>query len=79
MKRNFNIEVDLSLATDKFEWNDYNCTIESDKILRTYGYQYGFIDTQSDENVILIHRILDEKKVKKLVSEIGFNYFIADE
>lgn len=79
MNKNFNIQVDLSSASEKYQWNDFNCTIESDKLVRNYGFQYGFVDTESDENIILIHKISDEKTVRTLVKEIGYNYFIADD
>lgn len=51
MKKNFNVDVDLSSASEKHEWNDFDCTVESDRLLRGYGFQYGFINTQSDENI----------------------------
>jgi len=35
----------------------------------------GFIDTESDEYVIIIHKVSDKKKTEKLIDIIGYNYF----
>lgn len=35
----------------------------------------GFIDTQSDECVIVVHQIDAKEKVKSAVNKIGYKYF----
>jgi len=46
-----------------------------DQPLRKEGLQIGFIDTQSDEYVIFIHKIADRQKIEKSVQKIGYKYF----
>lgn len=45
-----------------------------DKPLRENGLQMGFIDTESDEYVIFVHRCDDKEKVIKCVNGIGYRY-----
>lgn len=46
-----------------------------DKPLRQKGLQLGFIDTQSDEYIALIHKTGEKEKVAKAIAEIGYGYF----
>lgn len=46
-----------------------------DKPLRSNGLQMGFIDTQSDEYVIFVHKIDDKEKVETAVNKIGYKYY----
>ena len=46
-----------------------------DKPLRSNGLQMGFIDTQSDEYVIFVHKIEDKEKVESAVNKIGYKYY----
>lgn len=45
-----------------------------DRVLRQNGLQLGFIDTQSDEYVAVLHRINDKEEVKEAVAGIGYGY-----
>lgn len=45
------------------------------KCLNEHGMQMGFIDTQSDEYVFFVHKVLDRDEVAKLINFIGYNYF----
>lgn len=45
-----------------------------DKPLRENGLQMGFIDTDSDEYVIFVHRCDDKEKVIKCVNGTGYRY-----
>lgn len=74
---NFGMVIDISKADDMFEWNDPNLSTASDSLLRLTGLQYGYVNTQSDENIILIHKIKDRDVIKKLVNKIGYPYFEA--
>lgn len=62
--RNFN---DDSTVSEVFE--DY------DKPLRENGLQLGFIDTQSDEYIVILHKIQDKEKVEQSIKEIGYDYY----
>ena len=46
-----------------------------DKPLRSNGLQMGFIDTQSDEYVIFVHKLEDKEKVESAVNKIGYKYY----
>jgi hypothetical protein len=74
---NFGMVIDISKADDMFEWNDPNLSTANDSLLRLTGLQYGYVNTQSDENIILIHKIKDRDVIKKLVNKIGYPYFEA--
>lgn len=63
-----NYEETASVAFDNI-FEDY------DKPLRNNGLQMGFIDTQSDEYVIFVHKIDDKEKVESAVEKIGYKYY----
>jgi len=63
-----NYVEEASVAFDNI-FEDY------DKPLRNKGLQIGFIDTQSDEYVIFVHKIKDKEKVEIAVNKIGYKYF----
>ncbi len=48
---------------------------EFDKPLRHKGLQLGFIDTQADEYIAIIHKIADKEEVEKAINDIGYKYF----
>ena len=45
-----------------------------DKALRKNGLQLGFIDTDADEYIVLLHEIQDKARVEKAVRNIGYVY-----
>lgn len=45
-----------------------------DRVLRQNGLQLGFIDTQSDEYIAVLHRINDKEVVQEAVAGIGYGY-----
>ena len=51
--------------------------LDYDKALRKRGLQFGFIDTQSDEYVIFIHRIEDRLKAEEAVNKLAYKYHEA--
>lgn len=46
-----------------------------DKPLREKGLQLGFIDTESDEYIAVLHKIKDKGSVEKAIKRIGYKYF----
>ncbi|MEJ8597573.1 hypothetical protein JSO62_02525 [Riemerella anatipestifer] len=78
LKENFNVSIDLPKESD-YEENtsvSFDDVFEDfDKLLRQKGLQMGFIDTQSDEYVIVLHKIADKNKVEKVIKEIGYDYY----
>jgi len=78
LKKHYNLSLNLPdptrygqdasvSATSVFE--DFN------RILGEKGLQLGFIDTQSDEYIALLHRVKDRKRVEKAVKNIGYAYY----
>lgn len=45
-----------------------------DRVLRHNGLQLGFIDTQSDEYVAVLHRVNDKEAVEEAINSIGYGY-----
>jgi len=78
LKDHHNVEVSLP-TEDKYSpdtaisnesiFEDFNSPLNS------VGLQLGFIDTQSDEYVIIIHRCEDRAKVSVAVNGIGYPNF----
>ena len=78
LQNNFNLFVelpDLNNYSDRTSVSFDNVFEDFDKPLRKKGKQIGFIDTKSDEYVIIIHEIIDREKIIETVSKIGYNYF----
>lgn len=78
LKENYNLSIDLPNKSD-YEENASvsfdNVFEDFDKPLRQKGLQMGFIDTQSDEYVIVLHKITDKDRVQKVIKEIGYEYY----
>lgn len=78
LKDNYNISIDLP-NPDDYEENvsiSFDNVFEDfDKPLKENGLQMGFIDTQSDEYVIVLHKITDKEKIEKTIKEIGYDYY----
>ncbi|MDY3548396.1 hypothetical protein PG291_07265 [Riemerella anatipestifer] len=78
LKENYNLSIDLPNKRD-YEENasvSYGNVFEDfDKPIRQKGLQMGFIDTQSDEYIIVLHKIKDKEKVKKAINKIGYDYY----
>jgi len=75
LRDNFNIIIDLP-APDKYGeqqtvshknvFNDY------DQTLRKINFQLSFIDTNSDEYVIVVHKTKDELAAIKAIKKMGY-------
>lgn len=63
-----NYDEDMSVSHDGV-FEDYG------KPIRLIGLQLAFIDTQSDEYILILHKQEDKEKVKVAVNKIGYNYF----
>jgi len=78
LKENYNLSMDLPNESD-YEENASvsfdNVFEDFDKPLREKELQMGFIDTQSDEYIIVLHKITDKDKVEKAIKEIGYDYY----
>lgn len=77
LKENYNLSIDLPNESNYEE----NASISFDNVfedfnkpIREKGLQIGFIDTQSDEYVIVLHKTTDKEKVEKAIKEIGYEY-----
>ena len=78
LNKNFNLDIDLPNLEnyDKRITVSFDNVFEDyDKSLRNIGMQIGFIDTQSDEYVIFVHKTVDRGRVEKAVNKIGYKYF----
>ncbi|MDY3351087.1 hypothetical protein PG357_03700 [Riemerella anatipestifer] len=78
LKENYNLSIDLPNEKDYEEHVSVSCDNvfeDFDKPIRQQGLQMGFIDTQSDEYVIVLHKIADKDKIKKVINEIGYGYY----
>ena len=50
-------------------WADF------DRSLRAVGWQLGFLETDADEYVFVVHRVADAPAVRAAVQRIGYRYF----
>ena len=78
LKENYNLSIDLPNQSDYKENASVsfeNVFEDFDKPIRQKGLQIGFIDTQSDEYMIILHKITDKYKVEKVIKEIGYDYY----
>ena len=78
LKENYNLSIELPNESN-YEKNASvsfdNVFEDFDKPIRQKGLQMGFIDTQSDEYIIVLHKITDKEKVEKAINEIGYDYY----
>lgn len=77
--KNFNLAADFLPSAKDY---DKRTSVSSDNVfedfdnsLKKKGLQIGFIDTQSDEYVIFVHKTADKQAVEIAVNEIGYKYF----
>ncbi len=76
LKNNHNgLEIDLPEYDGNKTVSDDNIFESFNQCLRKYHLQLGFIDTESDEYVFIIHKTSDKIKVEKLINTIGYKYF----
>lgn len=80
LKRQYNLN--LKLPQPKHYHKMATITVKSvfedfDRVLRQNGLQLGFIDTQSDEYVAVLHNINDKEAIQAAVNGIGYDYYEA--
>lgn len=78
LDKNFGLFTELPIPSQYGERASVafdNVFEDYDKPLRKNGLQMGFIDTQSDEFVIFVHKINDKEKVESAVNKIGYKYY----
>ena len=75
---NYNLKINLPKAANYSE----EATVSFDNVFQDYdqallehSLQLGFIDTQSDEYIAILHKIQDKERVEQAVKKIGFNYY----
>jgi hypothetical protein len=77
LKDNFNLTIPLP-GPGKYPVNSTISTTTAfrdyDKALKAKGFRLGLIDTDGDEYVVIIFKIVDEEKVIEAVRKIGFPY-----
>lgn len=81
LKANFPVDVEL-VNTEKYDLeDDKGDTISRDGFLtdfnasiKPFGLQIGFINTNTDQYVIIIHQIKDKDKVILALRKIGYDY-----
>lgn len=76
LKENFGKEIPLP-TSEKF--GDFSVSLlgvfdEFSDALNQHGFQLGFINTYSDEYIILVHTLTDEEPVAACVQGIGYPY-----
>ena len=78
LQDNYNISIDLPKLENypRQASISYNNVFQDfNKSLIQNSFQIGFIDTQSDEYIILVHKIEDKERVEMAVNKIGYKYF----
>jgi len=78
LEKNYDLKIELpepenygSEATVAFD----NVFEDYDKPLRENDLQLGFIDMESDEYIVLLHKVQDKERIEQAVSKIGFDYY----
>lgn len=77
LQDNFNLSLELPKqgSDEKKASVSFHHVFEDfDAILRKEGLQMGFINTESDEYVVIVHKVADKERVKQAVEKIGYAY-----
>ncbi|PIE50701.1 MAG: hypothetical protein CSA38_01665 [Flavobacteriales bacterium] len=69
------IRIDFPKYDEDTSISEDNVFENFDACLRKHHLQLGFMDTESDEYVFIIHQISDRDKVEQFVNMIGYPYF----
>lgn len=54
-----------------------NVFIDFENAINKKGYKLGFIHTDGDEYVFVVHKQADEKEIENAINMIGYNYLTA--
>ncbi|MFK7061043.1 hypothetical protein V3Q90_13055 [Flavobacterium oreochromis] len=77
LKQNFNLVIELpdeKSYEENVSVSFHHVFQDFEKALIKKGLQIGFINTESDEYVFIIHKILDKKEIKKVINLMGYEY-----
>lgn len=81
LQKNLKDNYDVKPNVTKAKNYDENASVSSngvfqdyDQSLREKGLQFGFIDTQSDEYIVVLHKMEDKEKIETAVNQIGYDY-----
>jgi len=78
LKNNFDKMIELPKVEDypkRTSISHDNVIQDFQDALNKISLQMGFIDTKSDEYIILLYKIEDKVTVESLVNKIGYNFF----
>lgn len=78
---NFNSEIELPQPEnygERASVSSDNVFKDFDKAINEKGYQLSFIDTNSDEYVIVVHKIEDLEAAKNAIRKIGYDCLNAN-
>jgi hypothetical protein len=77
LKDNFNTKIDLPSPKDygdNASVSAKNVFQDFDKSIQKENFKLGFIDTNSDEYVIIVHKLSDESEVNEAIKKTGYFY-----
>jgi len=81
LKENFNQKVELPKQEDygqRASVSNENVFKDFDRTINKIGFQLSFIDTNSDEYIIVTHKVEDLEKAKSAILKIGYNCLNAN-
>lgn len=76
LKETFSRQIDLPKQEDygaRASVSFENVFKDFDKAMNSNGYQLSFIDTNTDQYVIVVHKIEDLQKAKSAIRKIGYD------
>lgn len=81
LTENFNQQIELPNQEDygpRASVSYNNVFIDFDKAINKIGFQLSFIDTNSDEYVVVVHKVEDRDKAKSAILKIGYDCLSAN-
>ncbi|MFK7771670.1 MAG: hypothetical protein AB8F94_06005 [Saprospiraceae bacterium] len=81
LKENFNQQIELPKQEDygkKASVSFDNVFKDFDHAINKKGFQLSFIDTNSDEYIVVINKVEDLEKVKSAIQKIGYDCLNAN-
>ncbi len=81
LRDNFNLTITLPNPItygERASVSSKNVFKDFDKSLKIQNFKIGFIDTDADEYIIIVHKTKDEHEIVDAVKKIGYNYLDAD-
>ncbi|MBT1706528.1 DUF6630 family protein [Chryseosolibacter indicus] len=77
LRDNFDLAIELpnpAVYGERASVSYKNVFKDFDSALKLQNFKIGFIDTDADEYVIIIHKAIDEKEIVEAVQKIGYIY-----